>query len=42
MNATALPRFNRLSEDQFASVKRQFTTDDLAQWSKLAGLEKVR
>lgn len=40
MNAPTLPRFNRLLEDQLASVERQFTADDLAQWSKLAGLDE--
>lgn len=40
MNAPTLSRFNNLSEDQFASVERQFTASELTQWSELAGLDK--
>ncbi|MGO1501264.1 MAG: hypothetical protein ACTHWH_08285 [Marinobacter sp.] len=40
MTAPTLPRFNKLSEGQFASVERRFTADDLTQWSKLAGLNE--
>lgn len=40
MNASVLPRFQKLSKDQLASIERQFSASDLVQWSKLAGLDK--
>src|SRR5690554_6042162 len=38
MTAPTFPRFEQLREQQLVSVRRQFSSDDLEQWSRLAGL----
>lgn len=40
MTAPTFPRFEQLREQQLVSVRRQFSSDDLEQWSRLAGLEQ--
>ncbi|MBN7768633.1 hypothetical protein KUV44_09485 [Marinobacter daepoensis] len=40
MTETTLPRFEQLREQQLVSVHRQFSPEDLEQWSRMAGLEQ--
>lgn len=40
MTEPRFPRFDQLHEQQFVSVHRQFSSDDLEQWSRMAGLEQ--
>lgn len=40
MTAPTFPRFEQLREQQLVSIHRQFSSDDLEQWSRLAGLEQ--